>query len=79
MMKIEKGNTKVCLCQETSGGDCRKGSDPLGMDRRLSAGTALQRRKLFIFWMQKTSPMKPIRWAWEPESGAASKDLKKTA
>ena len=41
--------------------------------------TLSEKLNISLNTVQKTSPMKPIRWAWEPESGAASKDLKKTA
>ena len=78
MMKIEKGNTKVCLCQETLAVTVEKGQTRWEWTEGFQP-ELICKEGSFHFLDAKPSPMKPIRWAWEPESGAASKDLKKTA
>lgn len=56
MMKIEKGNTKVCLCQETLAVTVEKGQTRWEWTEWLSAGTALQRRKLSFSGCKKHHP-----------------------
>ena len=77
MMIIERGNTKVCFCQETLAVTVEK--DQTRWEWTDGFQPKLICKEGSFSFLDAVTPMKPILWVSASESEAVLRDLKKTA